>query len=174
MNERRCIKVLTTGGTFEKTYLEREGELKNQGSRIQRYILPKLRLPCVDVPVIEVLAIDSLLMDDSHRKLVSEAIAKESADGWPLLVVHGTDTMDQTMVYCEREHLQFSVPVVFTGAMKPVGFEDSDAIQNFTEALYATQILQPGLYLSFHGNLFEGSAIRKNRELGTFEKVQRQ
>ena len=58
--------------------------------------------------------------------------------------------------------------------MKPVGFEDSDAIQNFTEALYATQILQPGLYLSFHGNLFEGSAIRKNRELGTFEKVQRQ
>jgi L-asparaginase len=60
-------------------------------------------------------------------------------------------------------------PIVFTGAMKPMGFEDSDAAQNITEALLATKILKPGVYISFHNRVFELPRVRKNKETRTFE-----
>ncbi|MCB0355706.1 MAG: asparaginase [Bdellovibrionales bacterium] len=163
------IWIFTTGGTIEKSYSEDEGSLANRESVLKQKLLEKLRLPYTQVCINTILAKDSLDMNDEDRQLIFQRIqqALNEADG--IVVLHGTDTLDVTMRFCESRLPQPTKAIIFTGAMKPAGFDDSDAIQNFTEALYAAQVADPGYYLSFHGQLFKGTHIQKNKQLRTFE-----
>jgi len=38
------------------------------------------------------------------------------------------------------------VPVVLTGAMRPFEMQRSDALQNLNEAIFATGVLEPGVW----------------------------
>jgi L-asparaginase len=168
-NTVRKLYILTTGGTIEKTYDESEGTLHNRETVIKQRITRKLRLPYLNIEVKSIMNKDSLEMDKQDRKIISDAILRFSNYGEPIVVLHGTDTMQQTVELCVERLAGLRVPVVFTGAMKPLGFEDSDAIQNVTEAMLAAQILQPGIYISFHNRLFNVPGVRKNRQKLTFE-----
>lgn len=168
-NEKTPLTILTTGGTIEKTYDEEEGTLQNRETIIKNKILQKLRLPYREVEVKSVMSKDSLFMDDKDRQMIGEKIHAMVEKGSPVVVLHGTDTMDQTAAYCFKAFPNPSVPVVFTGAMKPLGFDDSDATQNVVEAIFATLIASPGYYISFHGKLFNVPEVRKNKSKGTFE-----
>lgn len=165
------LTILTTGGTIEKTYDEEEGTLQNRETIIKNKILQKLRLPYRTVEVKSIMSKDSLFMDDNDRQIICEKIKSVVEIGSPIVVLHGTDTMDQTAAFCHKTFPNPSVPVVFTGAMKPLGFDDSDARQNVVEAIYATLIAEPGYYISFHGKLFKVPAVRKNKSKGTFELI---
>jgi L-asparaginase len=81
--------------------------------------------------------------------------------------------MDLTSRYCFDNYPAINVPVVFTGAMKPLGFDDSDATQNVIEAIFAARILAPGYYVTFHGKLFKVPNFRKNKQKGTFEEIEK-
>lgn len=170
LNAWRQIHLLTTGGTIEKTYDEEEGTLFNRETVIKRRVNEKLRLPYTEILVNSVMAIDSLDMNDDHRleiaRAIKESIIKKPA---PVVVLHGTDTMQQTAELVQREVSDITVPVVFTGAMKPLGFDDSDALQNVTEAFIAAQIITPGVYISFHNRLYSVPGVRKNKKKRTFE-----
>ena len=169
-NSVRKIYLLTTGGTIEKTYDEVEGTLFNRETVIKNKIQNRLRLPYVDIEVHSIMAKDSLDMDTSDReKICEEVLDLAKNDDCPIVVLHGTDTMQQTAEILESKKAALEVPIIFTGAMKPLGFEDSDALQNVTEALYAAQIIQPGVYISFHNRLFNVPGVRKNHFKRTFE-----
>ena len=107
-------------------------------------------------------------MTDEDRQFIISSIKYASGQGKPIVILHGTDTMQDTAELCALSWKP-SVPVVFTGAMKPLGFEDSDAIQNVTEAMMVAKIIQPGVYISFHNRLFEVPGARKNKVKRTFE-----
>lgn len=162
------VTILTTGGTIEKSYCESDGSVKNQESLLKAMLLSRLRIPHTDFWIEEVMAKDSLEMTDADRRLIAEKIEQHSPSARPIVVLHGTDTMEKTLMHCHK-NLKAKVAIIFTGAMKPAGFVDSDAQQNFTEALFASQIVPPGFYVSFHGHLFEAPHVRKNHGLGTFE-----
>lgn len=164
------LTIITTGGTIEKIYDESEGTLQNRETIIKNKILQRLRLPYTDITVRSLMSKDSLYMDDADRELIGREIQKEVLAGHPIVVLHGTDTMDKTAAHCHQAHPNPSVPVVFTGAMKPMGFDDSDATQNVVEALLAARLMPPGYYLTFHGRLYRVPNLRKNREKGTFEE----
>ena len=115
------------------------------------------------------MSIDSLDMTSEQRLEISKKISKLAKEKHPIVVLHGTDTMQQTAELTRQSHPDIKIPVIFTGAMKPLGFEDSDALQNVTEALMGAQLVQPGIYISFHNRLYNVPGSRKNRELGTFE-----
>jgi L-asparaginase len=160
------IYVLTTGGTMEKVYSERTGEVANVESKLDRY-LSLLRLPnCEDlVPLINK---DSLEMTDEDRILIPgmvRAILKENAS---IVITHGTDTMVKTGLYLQRALPHLAVPIVLTGAMTPLGFELSDGLQNLTESLMAGQLLAPGVYVVMHGTVFPAKNARKDKALGRF------
>ena len=165
------VTVFTTGGTIEKSYSEQDGSIANRESQLQQKLVSRLRLPFTEIEVCELLQKDSLDMTEEDRVFIHDQIVEAQSRGNPVVVLHGTDTMAKTLKVCEEQGGLLSVPVVFTGAMRPAGFDSSDALQNFTEALYAAQNVEPGLYLSFHGKLFQGSKVRKNRELGSFERT---
>ena len=169
-NEIIPLSILTTGGTIEKIYDEFEGSLENRDTIVKNKLLQRLRLPYTEITVKQIMSKDSLLMNEHDRQSILHAII-DQGNKFPVVVLHGTDTMDQTAKYCFEHHPQISVPVVFTGAMRPLGFEDSDAIQNVIEAMMAARIMKPGYYVTFHGKLFTVPNFRKNKTKGTFEEI---
>ncbi len=171
-NEIVSLFVLATGGTIEKIYDELEGSLQNRDTIVKNKILQKLRLPYTDITVKQIMSKDSLTMDDADRAFILSSLKAHERGGHPIVVLHGTDTMDLTSKYCFDNYPGVSVPVVFTGAMKPLGFDDSDAAQNVIEAIFAARILSPGYYVTFHGKLFKVPNFRKNKERATFEEIQ--
>lgn len=171
INVKTKIVVITTGGTIEKSYDEQEGVLANRETFIKQEILQRLRLPYTELEIYPVLNMDSLFMEDEHREIIWQSISTHLTRQVPIVVIHGTDTMVQSANFCLR-HYQIAsspVPIVFTGAMRPLGLEGSDARQNLAEALLAAQILGTGIYIAFHNRIFSLPNVRKNRQLGTFE-----
>ena len=168
-NQIQDVIIITTGGTIEKTYDEFDGSLQNRGTSIKNRILTKMRLPYTNIQVEPLMSKDSLYMTDDDRALIANTIESQMQKKCPIVVLHGTDTMSVTAEYCYNNLKAPQVAVVFTGAMIPMGFDDSDAAQNVTEALLAAKLLKPGYYISFHNQVFELPHVRKNKDKGTFE-----
>jgi L-asparaginase len=163
----RDIYLIATGGTLEKEYSEQLGVVVNNKSKVGRY-LEQLRLPACEVRVISLMNKDSLEMTPEDRKSIVAEIEKLLSLECPIVITHGTDTMVESAKVIERSLSGLKVPIVLTGAMKPLGFERSDGVQNLTESLLAAQLLGPGVYIVFHGQVFPASQTRKDRERGTF------
>ena len=164
------IYVVTTGGTIEKVYSEKTGEVTNLDNKIDRY-LKLLRLPDSDVKIVPLMNIDSLKMTDSNRAAIVESVKKLLPEKAPILITHGTDTMVETGLYLQRALPKLEVPIVMTGAMAPLGFEGSDALQNLTESLIALRIIAPGIYVVSHNQVFPISNVRKDKALGRFVRI---
>lgn len=165
---KQSVTVISTGGTIEKTYDELDGSLANRGPVMKQRIEDRLRLPHTQIEVWPVLSMDSLFMEDEHRKVIHQAILKALQSRDPVIIMHGTDTMTRTAEYCLEQSPQPCAPVVFTGAMVPMGFEHSDALQNVTEALIAVQLLPPAYYIAFHNRIFRVPHAQKDLRLKTF------
>lgn len=165
------ISIITTGGTIEKTYNEQDGSLANRGTILKNKILSKMRLPHTHIEVFPLMNKDSLYMTEEDRELIFKTISEHLKQNIPIVVLHGTDTMTLTAEYCYKRLKAPSVPIIFTGAMIPLGFDDSDATQNVIEALLAARMLTAGLYISFHNHIFKVPHVQKNKERGTFEEM---
>jgi L-asparaginase len=163
----KTIFLITTGGTIEKSYSERTGEVSNFESKIESYI-DKIWLPHTRIEVLSLLAKDSRDLTTEDRNLLLSEILSRHFHHCPFVITHGTDTVLDTAKYLEAHLLGLSVPVILTGAMRPLGFENSDGIQNLAESIFAAKILQPGVYLVMHGEVFHIHRAKKDLELGTF------
>jgi len=159
------IRVIVTGGTFDKAYDAIKGELTFKASHLPE-ILAQIR---VTVPVeIELnQLIDSLQMQDENRRSV--LVACQKAPEERIIITHGTDTMAQTAQLLGPARL--AKTIVLTGAMVPFQVQGSDALFNFGTAFAAVQLLPPGVYLSMNGRLFDWEKVRKDRSLGRFEEL---
>jgi L-asparaginase len=159
------IHLISTGGTIEKIYSESTGTVVNLESKIDRY-LKLLRLPDAEIDAISVMNIDSLEMTHEDREKVLEVV-RQRLDA-PVIITHGTDTMVETGCFLKRNLPQVNVPIVFTGAMTPLGFERSDGLQNLTESLLAARLLPPGIWLVIHNQVFAIDGVRKDRDQSRF------
>lgn len=170
-NSKTRVILITTGGTIDKTYDEGEGTLENRDSLIKQALVARLRLPYTELEVFSIMSKDSLYMTDEDRALICMYMKNQLNRNVPIVVLHGTDTMTHTAEYCFKSIGEVNVPIVFTGAMKPLGFSDSDAQQNLTEALLAAKLLKPGFYVSFHNRIFNVPNVKKNKDKRTFEEI---
>ncbi|MEZ6318884.1 MAG: asparaginase domain-containing protein [Phycisphaerales bacterium] len=165
----RRITLIATGGTIEKTYDERTGRLDNKVSIVHE-MLGLLRLEGTAVQAVPLLQKDSLDLTDEDRQRILEAVrsaADAGADG--VIVLHGTDTLCVTGGLLERElGGTLGVPVILTGAMRPFEMKHSDALQNLTEAVFATGALPAGVYVVAHGRALRFPGPIKDHDAGTF------
>jgi L-asparaginase len=168
----QTIYLITTGGTIEKEYSEQLGIVLNHESKIGQY-LKRLRLPDCDVRVVPLMNKDSLEMTPEDR----DRLVAEVADLLPLnravVITHGTDTMVESGVLIEQSFPALQVPIVLTGAMKPLGFDLSDGLQNLTESLLAARLLGPGVFIVLHGQVLPASRARKEKALSTFVAIEK-
>jgi L-asparaginase len=161
------VYLLSTGGTIEKVYSEQTGSVVNVTSKIERY-LRLLRLPETDVAVRHVMNKDSLDMTEGDREQVLAAVRETYAAPAPIVISHGTDTMVETGRYLEPRLPDLRVPVILTGAMVPLGFEGTDALQNLTESLLAARLLPAGIHVVMHSQVFPIGHVRKDKERAEF------
>ncbi|MBL9001545.1 MAG: asparaginase [Phycisphaerae bacterium] len=168
----RHVVLITTGGTIEKTYDETTGSLDNRRSIVGR-MLGRLRLDGVAISTIELMSKDSLHMTDEDRARIVAAV-RVAAGGTPppsgVVVLHGTDTLAQTGESLHAALGRVSIPIILTGAMRPYEMKRSDALQNLTEAVFATGVLSPGVYCVAHGKALAFPGVVKDRDRGTFAK----
>jgi L-asparaginase len=87
-----------------------------------------------------------------------------------IIILHGTDTLELTGKLLYQEIPSPRCPIIFTGAMRPYEFRDSDASQNVTEALFAAVLVEPGIYVAMHNRLLAFPGVKKDREKLTFVK----
>ncbi|MEM1331103.1 MAG: asparaginase [Planctomycetota bacterium] len=169
----RSITLITTGGTIEKTYDERSGTLANRHSVVHR-MLRRLRLTDTTVSTVELMHKDSTELTDRDRARIADAVRALGAEGDEpteldgVVILHGTDTLEQTGDLLHRELTELRVPVVLTGAMRPFEMIRSDAFQNLTEAVFAAGALPPGVYCVAHGRALRFPGVTKDRGEGTF------
>lgn len=167
----RHITLITTGGTIEKTYDERTGELSNRQTVVHR-MLGELRLDGTKVTVQELMHKDSLDLTEDDRQRIVDAVRStgvdrdDSRDG--VVVLHGTDTLADTGHLLDHSFADLRAPVILTGALRPFEMRHSDALQNLTEALFATGVVEPGVYCVAHGRCLRFPGVRKDRTTGTF------
>jgi L-asparaginase len=166
----QTIYLITTGGTIEKEYSEQLGVVLNKESKISDY-LKHLRLPDCEVRVVPLMNKDSLEMTPEDRAGLVAKLEELLPLNCPMVVTHGTDTLVESGQLVERSFPALQVPVVFTGAMKPLGFDLSDGLQNMTESLFAARLLKPGVYVVMHGQVLPVALARKDRERGTFVRI---
>jgi L-asparaginase len=160
------IRILVTGGTFDKEYDELTGRLFFRDTHVQEMLRRgRARL---DLTIETVMMIDSLDMDDRGRAAIV-ARCREAAEG-AIVVTHGTDTMCETAEALARGQLHDKT-IVLTGAMVPYAFGSSDGLFNLGSALSFVQALPAGVYVAMNGRHFPWNAVRKNRETGVFEAV---
>jgi L-asparaginase len=161
------IYLLSTGGTIEKVYSEQSGAVENRAAKLDRY-LRALRLPDADIRSIQLMNKDSLEMTGADRAEVRDRVAELLPEGAPIVISHGTDTMVETGLFLESGFPALKVPIILTGAMSPLGFEGSDALQNLTESLLAARLLSPGVFVVMHGQVFPVGRVRKEKDKATF------
>lgn len=161
------IELLTTGGTIEKTYDEASGDLTNRRSIVPR-MLKRLRLEDTNISVRSMMSKDSQLMTDEDRAKILKTVRAVSELADAIVILHGTDTLAVTGELLHHELSEKKVPVILTGAMRPFEMVRSDALQNLTESLIATKLIDPGVYACAHGRVLTFPGVEKDLELGTF------
>lgn len=167
MTEER-LRIITTGGTFDKLYDAIKGELTFRESQLPR-ILQQARVT-LPVHLDSLLAVDSLVMtEDQRRMIVADAL---SCIEKRVVIVHGTDTMVETgrLLKATRQADDEHV-FVLTGAMIPYSLENSDAVFNLGSALASVQLLDSGVYIAMGGRIYDADRVHKNRDKGVFEEV---
>ena len=161
-----AIRILVTGGTFDKEYDELSGRLFFKDTHLPEMLS---RGRCrLDVTVETAMMIDSLDLDETGRARIVDRCrqALETC----VVITHGTDTMVETARALADAKLSTKT-IVLTGAMVPYAFGSSDGLFNLGSALSFVQVLPPGVYVAMNGQHFIWDAVRKNKATGVFEST---
>ena len=158
------IRIVVTGGTFDKEYNELTGALYFKDTHVPEML--RLGRSRVEVTVQTLPMMDSLDMTADDRQRIVDAC--RAATDMRIVITHGTDTMvDTARVVAADPHLAAKT-IVLTGAMVPYAFGSSDGLFNLGSALSFVQTLPPGVYVAMNGRYFEWNAVEKDRAAGIF------
>lgn len=160
-----AIRIVVTGGTFDKEYNELTGELFFKETHLPE-VLGQGRSK-VQVEIQTLMLIDSLEMTDADRKKIVDQCRRAGENR--IVITHGTDTMEETARALGRSIQDKTI--VLTGAMIPYKFGSSDGLFNLGSALAFVQALPPGVYIAMNGRHFRWDNVRKNRKTGEFEEM---
>jgi L-asparaginase len=159
------IRILITGGTFDKEYNELTGQLYFNDSHLPEMLDLGRNLAPVEIRTL--MMVDSLEMSDDDRNLVAEHCMKSPED--KIIITHGTDTMAETAQLLAKKITNKTI--VLTGAMIPYKFGSSDGLFNLGSALAFVQTLPTGVYVAMNGRYFHADNVRKNKMTGVFEEL---
>src|SRR3954471_20955780 len=93
-----AIRILVTGGTFDKEYNERTGQLYFKDTHLAEML--RLGRSRIEVTIRTVMMIDSLEMTDADRALIVQNCMQCEDDR--IVITHGTDTMTETAAAVAR------------------------------------------------------------------------
>jgi L-asparaginase len=158
------IRILTTGGTFDKVYFDALSEF-HIGEPMVGELLEEANVT-FSYAVESLLKKDSLEITQEDRELIRNRL--ESVTESMILITHGTDTMVDTAKSLQGIE---NKTIVLFGAMQPARMRYSDAMFNLGIAIGAVQILPAGIYIAMNGQIFNPDEVAKNRAEARFEPI---
>lgn len=165
----RPVRVFITGGTFDKKYDERTGQLYFKDTHLREMLeLARCRIA---VELRTLMMVDSLDLTAHDRELIIHQCRQ--CEQQAIVITHGTDTMAETARAIELAGVTDKT-IVLTGAMIPFAFGSSDGLFNLGAALAFAQSLPAGVYVAMNGRVFAADNVRKNRDFGVFEEIREQ
>ena len=159
------IRIIVTGGTFDKEYNMINGSLHFNETHLPEIL--KLGRCTVDYSLRTIMMIDSLEMTDDDRAIILNSAKK--CKHKQIIITHGTDTMTKTAEYLAKENLDKTI--VLLGAMIPFKFGASDALFNLGSAIAYVQTLESGVYVVMNGKYHNWDMVKKNKKTGFFEEI---
>lgn len=157
------IKIIVTGGTFDKEYNELTGRLFFKKTHISEML--KLGRSKVKTVIKSLMMIDSLYMTNKDRMKIFRECKDSSETN--IIITHGTDTMEETAKVLGKKIKNKTI--VITGAMVPYKFGSSDGMFNLGSAISFAQVLPHGVYVAMNGKIFSWKNVKKNKTKGEFE-----
>ena len=159
------VRILITGGTFDKEYDEINGKLYFKDTHMREIL--DLGRSKLDVKIRTLMLLDSLDMTDDDRNVILDHCKRVSES--QIVITHGTDTMTDTAKVLAEASMEKTI--VITGAMIPYTFGSSDGLFNFGGALAFAQSLPHGVYIAMNGRYFDWNKVQKNKKTGVFEEI---
>lgn len=164
-NYRMAIRILITGGTFDKEYNELNGQLYFKDTHMSDLLeMGRCRAP---VEIRTLMMVDSLEMTDEDRELIIHQC--DNCEESQIVITHGTDTMTETARALAKQVTNKTI--ILTGAMIPIKFGSSDGLFNLGSALAFAQSLPAGVYVAMNGRYFNWDNVWKNKQTGFFEEI---
>ena len=159
------VRILITGGTFDKDYDEITGKLYFKDTHMREILV--LGRSKLDVKIRTLMLVDSLDMTNDDRAVILDNCKRVPES--QIVITHGTDTMTDTARIIANGNIEKTI--ILTGAMIPYKFGSSDGLFNFGCALAFAQSLPPGVYIAMNGRYFDWDKVKKNRKTGVFEEL---
>lgn len=164
---RRCIALLSTGGTIAMTASSRGADIALSGADISAMVADAAD---IDLTVVEVFAKPSAnigLADMAHLAHIAGQRALDGAvDG--IVIAHGTDTIEETAWGLDLM-TQSSIPIVVTGAMRAADAPGADGLANLIAACQVAASPQArglGVLVVLAEEIHAASLARKVRTFG--------
>jgi len=159
------IRLLVTGGTFDKEYDEASATLVFRHSHVDEMLRHGRSRLAIETEVL--MMVDSLEITAVQRQEIVEACRRCTETH--IVITHGTDTLVET-ARAIAAGLEGKT-VVLTGAMVPYAFGSLDGLFNLGSALSFVQTMPPGVYVVMNGRCFSWDNVCKNRQAGIFEPL---
>ena len=159
------IRIIITGGTFDKHYDELHGELTFKNTHLPEILsFVRCTVP-IELEINQL--IDSLDMQLPNRMRILQSCRIAPEDR--IIITHGTDTMVETAKLLGETGIEKTI--ILTGSMVPYAFTNSDAVFNLGCSIIGVQLLPAGVYLAMNGKIFPWNKVRKNKKTGFFEET---
>jgi L-asparaginase len=157
------ITFIQTGGTIDKDYPHTtKGYAFEISEPAVKRVLEKLN-PAFEFEIITALKKDSLEITGQDRQKIVDIC--NNLDNQKIIITHGTDTMMET---AEKLSKIKDTTIVITGAMRPERFYNSDAPINIGVAIGAVNVLEKGVYIAMHGQVYPWNQVKRDPQTGQF------
>ncbi len=156
------VRVVATGGTFEKIYDPRSESMGFSG----RSCIPLIFEACgvSRVALDPLMQMDSLDMDEAIRTGLLAHV--RGSVGRRFVIVHGTGTLVETALRFAEARLDCTV--VLTGAMIPFSVDPIEASFNLGGAIALAATAPPGTSIYMHGEIFDPFETVKDTAIARF------
>jgi len=154
------IVVVTTGGTISMRPDLATGKLVPAASGEE--LVQMLRWP--EAPPLELDDFARVPSFDMHGALALSLARRVLDHRAPVVVTHGTDTMEETVYLIDRLLPEDAAPVILTGAQRGADEADTDGPRNLRDAILVAgseQARGRGALIVFGGEIHSAREVRK-------------
>lgn len=161
------MKILNTGGTFNKRYNKIAGKMEVPFDDLSvRKIVDNFTN---SIETAGAIYKDSLEFTSDDRKALTNIIFEDDQEEI-FIIIHGTDTMSVTAEFLDT--IFDDKIIILTGAMVPFEIDRVEASVNLGMAIgFAKACMENGVYICMNGEVLPWNKIAKNRSSGKFELV---
>ncbi len=163
------LRLISTGGTIACT----PGPFGLMPTLGAKELLSFIGAQDAGIDCVDLFSMDSSNIQPEEWCRIAEKANKSARDFDGVVITHGTDTMAYTASMLSFMLLNLPVPVVLTGAQKPIAADGSDGPDNLREAIEAAGRLEGGVYICFGKHVIKGCRAVKTRTMSynAFESI---